>query len=130
MLSRRPISNANSLMKPTMGTFALNTMIPISMQPVQPTPQPIGNPQIGRGSLNVGTFEPPKQPTKVKHTKMANGLTKITEVKEKKAKNSDDVYDEEGNINWEVLEADRKYKPCERLLKKLGKGETKVQTVR
>ena len=108
--------------------FSLNTINPIQPPPMQ---APLFAPQVGRGAINQPVFKPPIEPVKTTQKKLANGLTQIKEVKPKKdLKHDNDCYDESGNLDWEKLEDGRKRKPCEKLLKKLKKGKTKIETVR
>ena len=138
MLSR-PRSTMNNTLgsRGTPQAFQLNTMAPISMQSaLEPKTNAIMPKmtfaQTGRGSFNAiqtkPEFIPANQKRQVKQQKMANGLTKITEDKPKNNKedNESDGFDTlTGLINWEVLEKDRKRKPCVLALKNLAKKMNK-----
>jgi hypothetical protein len=99
----------------------LNTATPASLQSaVQQQSKGAVAPSItfsqsGRGSFTQGStqsFTPPTEEKKTRKRKLKNGLIEITEIKEKKHKKEDNVYDEKGDLNWEVLEQDRKRKPA------------------
>ena len=89
--------------------------------------------QSGRGqeftkSLASVGFKPPTKDDKVIVKKTKYGTLKITRVedtKQKKKEEEEKEIDKDGNLNWDVLEANRKYKPCVKLLKKLKKGHKK-----
>ena len=133
------LSRPRSTMNNTLGSrgvpqaFQLNTMAPASMQsPLEPKTSAIMPKmtfaQSGRGSFNAiqtkPEFVPANQKRPVKQQKMANGMTKIIEVKpkeNKEDKESDGFDTSTGKIDWDVLEKDRKRKPCVRALKSLAK---------
>ena len=84
--------------------------------------------QTERGSFNTiqtkPEFVPANQKRQVRQQKMANGMTKIIEVKtkeNKEDKDSDGFDTLTGKIDWEVLEKGRKRKPCVKALKNLAK---------
>jgi hypothetical protein len=78
---------------------------------------------VGRGAdlQKKETFEPPtsQAQTKIKRTKR-NTLI-ITRIDDKKVENNENEIDDKGNINWELLEKNRKHKPCIKLIQKLKK---------
>jgi hypothetical protein len=81
-------------------------------------------PIVGRGAdlQKKETFEPPTSQAQTKIKKTKRNTLIITRIDDKKV----DEYiipeiDDNGNINWELLEKNRKNKPCIKLLQKLKK---------
>ncbi len=130
MLNRQRARISNSLIKAVPQAFVLNPIPPVSIQAVQQhqsagaVAPAMSFSQSGRGSFNPQSqpFVPPIEAKPTRTRKLKNGMTQITQIKDKKVKESlDDIYTEDGDINWECLEKDRKRLPCEKVLKKLAK---------
>ena len=73
-------------------------------------------------------FKPPEKQEETRARKTKYGTVKITRVEDKKKKDAGNEIDEEGNLNWDVLDKKHKNKPCVKLLKKLKKGDNKKKS--
>ena len=78
-------------------------------------------------------FVPPIEPTKNKKViQKGNGIIVLKQKhnnNEINKQNETELYDENYKLNWDNLEKEKEYKPCEKLIKKLTKKKVKFNDV-
>lgn len=121
MLTRKRNHIYTSLMKPVKSGFELNSQ-PVTTHQTNNN----NNNQGGRGAdreENKG-FQAPSKETKTKTKKTKTGqITKIENNSNNNKKEELPFDPITRQINWDLLEKERKRKPCIKLLKKIKKGK-------